>query len=83
MKIMNIYMLDFYLNQIIQMIYVCLVVLKKIKANSDNKKKNYYEKCIGEKKADSKIEKVAVTDIGDKIYILQETNKFKKVDLYF
>jgi hypothetical protein len=50
---------------------------KKNQANSNNKKKKaYYEKCIGELKSDSKIEQIATDKIGDKIYILQETNKF-------
>ena len=48
---------------------------KKDQLVGSNKfKKNYYKKCIGDKKVDETIEKVA-NPYKDKIYILQETNK--------
>ena len=52
---------------------------KKDQMFSDNKeKKNYYRKCIGEKGADEKIEKDVINNLGDKIYILQDTNKVQE-----
>ena len=52
---------------------------KKDQADSSNKKKqNYYMKCIGEKKADTKVEEEEVKSISDKIYVLQETNKVQE-----
>ena len=76
---MNIFTLDFYQNQTIQMIYVCLVVFKKDQADSSNKKKqSYYMKCIGERKADTKVEEEEIKSISDKIYVLQETNKVQE-----
>jgi len=52
---------------------------KKDQMFSDNKeKKNYYRKCIGEKGADEKVEKEVVNTLGDKIYILQDTNKIQE-----
>ena len=66
---------------------------KKNQGDSNNKKKKaYYEKCLGELKSDNKIEKAALEEIKDKIYILQETNKFvegkflfltKYLDIFF
>ena len=51
---------------------------KKDQMTGTNKfKKNYYKKCIGDKKADEKIEKAA-NPYKDKIYILQETNKIQE-----
>lgn len=48
---------------------------KKDQLTSGNKfKMNYYKKCIGEK-AQTVDEKVSGSNLGDKIYILQETNK--------
>ena len=45
---------------------------------SKNKfKKNFYLKCIGDKKSDDKIEREA-TNISDKVYILQDTNKIQE-----
>ena len=45
---------------------------------SKNKfKKNFYLKCIGDKKSDDKIERAA-TNITDKVYILQDTNKIQE-----
>ena len=52
---------------------------KKDQLYSDNKKKqNYFLKCIGNKEADEKVEKIDNTDLGDKIYILQDTNKVQE-----
>ena len=52
---------------------------KKDQADSSNKKKqNYYMKCIGERKADTKVEEEEVKSISDKIYVLQETNKVQE-----
>ena len=52
---------------------------KKDQLLSDNKKKkNYFLKCIGNKDADEKVEKIDNTDLGDKIYILQDTNKIQE-----
>jgi hypothetical protein len=48
---------------------------KKDQLTSGNKfKMNYYKKCIGEK-AQAVEEKQSVPTLGDKVYILQETNK--------
>jgi len=48
---------------------------KKDQLTSGNKfKMNYYKKCIGEK-ATAADEKVSIPTLGDKVYILQETNK--------
>jgi len=47
---------------------------KKDQITATNKnKKNYYLKCIGEKSTDTQL--VSTSNLGDKIYILQETNK--------
>ena len=52
---------------------------KKDQLLSDNKKKkNYFLKCIGNKEADEKVEKINSSDLGDKIYILQDTNKIQE-----
>ena len=52
---------------------------KKDQMISDNKiKKNYYMKCIGDKKADENLETEVVKEIKDKIYVLQETNKVQE-----
>ena len=52
---------------------------KKDQLLSDNKKKkNYFLKCIGNKDADDKVEKISNADLGDKIYILQDTNKIQE-----
>lgn len=45
---------------------------------ANNKKKNYFLKCIGNKDADEKVEKIDNSDLGDKIYILQDTNKVQE-----
>lgn len=51
---------------------------KKDQLNSDNKfKMSYYKKCIGEKVSTLDEKKVENSGIGDKIYILQETNKIQ------
>jgi len=50
---------------------------KKDQLTSGNKfKMNYYKKCIGEK-AQNVDEKISGSSLGDKIYILQETNKIQ------
>jgi len=52
---------------------------KKDQAHSFNKKKqSYYKKCIGERKADVKVEEEEIKTITDKIYVLQETNKVQE-----
>lgn len=52
---------------------------KKDQADSSNKKKqSYYMKCTGERKADIKVEEEEIKSIGDKIYVLQETNKIQE-----
>ena len=52
---------------------------KKDQLLSDNKKKkNYFLKCIGDKDADEKVERISNDDLGDKIYILQDTNKIQE-----
>ena len=45
---------------------------------TNKKKKNYFLKCIGNKDADEKVEKLDSNDLGDKIYILQDTNKVQE-----
>ena len=51
---------------------------KKDQLNSDNKfKMSYYKKCIGEKVSIIDDNKIESSSIGDKIYILQETNKIQ------
>ena len=55
---------------------------KKDQLTGINKfKKNYYKKCIGDKKADEKIEKAA-NPYKDKIYIFKKQIKFKKEDIF-
>ena len=52
---------------------------KKDQLFSDNKKKiAYYKKCIGNEDADRNIEKLGTSDLGDKVYILQDTNKIQE-----
>ena len=49
---------------------------KKDHLTSVNKeKRDYFLQCVGEKDKTDKEEKVATTNLGDKLYILQETNK--------
>jgi len=51
---------------------------KKDQLNSNNKfKMSYYKKCIGEKATIIDDNKIESSSIGDKIYILQETNKIQ------
>lgn len=50
---------------------------KKDQMNS-KAKKNYYLKCIGDKKNDDKIEQMATNELTDKVYILQDTNKIQE-----
>jgi hypothetical protein len=45
-------------------------------ANKD--KKNYFLKCLGEQTKDEKIEKNSTANLGDKLYILQDTNKIQE-----
>ena len=47
-----------------------------VAANKD--KKNYFLKCLGEQTKDEKIEKSSVANLGDKLYILQDTNKIQE-----
>ena len=52
---------------------------KKDQLTSDNKeKKNYFLKCLGEKTKEDKKEKTTATNLGDKLYILQDTNKIQE-----
>ena len=46
--------------------------------SGNNKKELYFRKCIGQKIKDENIEKQTTDNIGDKIYILQETNKIQE-----
>ncbi|ADO67325.1 putative VV A7-like early transcription factor large subunit [Cafeteria roenbergensis virus] len=46
-------------------------------ASTNPLKTNYFKKCIGEMK-DYKVEKKSLDLIGDKLYILQETNKIQE-----
>jgi len=49
---------------------------KKDQLTATNKdKKKYYLKCIGEKTNEAKEENITTNNLGDKLYILQETNK--------
>ena len=45
--------------------------------SANKKKKNYYLKCIGQQAKDEVVEQAA-TDLGDKVYILQDTNKIQE-----
>jgi hypothetical protein len=45
---------------------------------ANKEKKNYFLKCIGEKTKDDKIEKNSIATLGDKLYILQDTNKIQE-----
>ena len=45
---------------------------------TNKEKKNYFLKCIGEQSKDEKIEKSSVANLGEKIYILQDTNKIQE-----
>jgi len=45
---------------------------------ANKEKKNYFLKCIGEKTKDEKIEKNSIASLGDKLYILQDTNKIQE-----
>ena len=52
---------------------------KKDQLHSDNNKKiNYYKKCIGNEESDRSLEKIGSSDLGDKVYILQDTNKIQE-----
>lgn len=52
---------------------------KKDPLISGNKeKKNYFLQCLGEKTKESKEEKKSGSSLGDKIYILQDTNKLQE-----
>jgi hypothetical protein len=52
---------------------------KKDQLTSGNKeKKNYFLQCLGEQTKETKESKTAVSNFGDKIYILQDTNKIQE-----
>ncbi len=52
---------------------------KKDQISSGNKeKKNYFLKCLGEKTKEEKSDKAASSNLGDKLYILQDTNKIQE-----
>lgn len=52
---------------------------KKDQAQANNqKKKDYYLQCLGEKPKEEKEETIIATNIGDKLYILQDTNKIQE-----
>ena len=52
---------------------------KKDQLTAANKeKKNYFLKCLGENTKDEKNEKSADSNLGDKLYILQDTNKIQE-----
>jgi len=49
---------------------------KKDQLTATNKdKKKYFLKCVGEKMSDNKEDNLTSNNLGDKVYILQETNK--------
>ena len=51
---------------------------KKDQLTSGNKfKMNYYKKCIGEKAQEAEVNNKNIQILGDKVYILQETNKIQ------
>jgi hypothetical protein len=45
---------------------------------ANKEKKNYFLKCIGEQTKDEKVEKTSASNLGDKLYILQDTNKIQE-----
>ncbi len=45
---------------------------------ANKEKKNYFLKCLGEKTKEEKAEKVSSLNLGDKLYILQDTNKIQE-----
>jgi hypothetical protein len=52
---------------------------KKDQLTSGNKeKKNYFLQCLGEKDKEDKATKKMLSQLGDKIYILQDTNKIQE-----
>uniref|UniRef100_A0A6C0EDD6 Early transcription factor VETF large subunit n=1 Tax=viral metagenome TaxID=1070528 RepID=A0A6C0EDD6_9ZZZZ len=52
---------------------------KKDQLESVNKeKKNYYLKCIGDQQKNNAIEFIKSSTLGDKVYILQDTNKIQE-----
>ena len=59
---------------------VCMpCCFKKDQLSSGNKKKeSYYKKCLGDIIADEKVEEIKSSDLGDKLYILQDTNKVQE-----
>jgi len=55
----------------------CCFIKDQLKSNN-KKKKNYYLKCIGEQSKDELVEKIKSDNLGDKLYILQDTNKIQE-----
>ena len=45
---------------------------------ANKEKKNYFLKCLGEQTKDEKVEKSSAANLGDKLYILQDTNKIQE-----
>lgn len=45
---------------------------------ANKEKKNYFLKCIGEKTKEEKSDKNISSNLGDKLYILQDTNKIQE-----
>jgi hypothetical protein len=45
---------------------------------ANKEKKNYFLKCIGEQSKEEKVEKSSASILGDKLYILQDTNKIQE-----
>ncbi len=47
-------------------------------ATANKEKKNYFLKCLGEQTKEEKVEKSSAANLGDKLYILQDTNKIQE-----
>ena len=46
--------------------------------SNNKKKKSYYLKCLGNQSEDVNVEKISSKSLGDKLYILQDTNKVQE-----
>ena len=45
---------------------------------ANKEKRNYFLKCLGEKTKEEKSDKITGSNLGDKLYILQDTNKIQE-----
>jgi len=45
---------------------------------ANKEKRNYFLKCVGEKTKEEKLDKNISSNLGDKLYILQDTNKIQE-----